>query len=71
MTFTQRLAVCTAEDHDPTTCQAIDCIDDKGKVVWVSHAPNTTHPECRLNPDHPAEGLTAQPMCDDCRTLLE
>lgn len=81
MAFLQRVVPCP-DEHEG--CQAIDCItdadvlDDEGEiifpahsVVWVSHAPDTTHPECRLNPDHPAEGLESQDPCDDCRRHFE
>lgn len=82
MAFLQRFRTC--DSHD--ACHLIDCVTDAdiadkangnviheaGAVVWESHAPDHTHPECRANPDHPLQGGdSTKQMCEHCQAHFE
>ena len=71
MRYTQRVLPTDENGHTPIACE-----DEDGNIVWVSVAPEHTHPECRANPDHPLvdrdgkELDSSKAMCDDCKVFF-
>lgn len=63
MDWTQTAADCS--DHED--CTVIVCANAKGRVAWTSHAPSSTHADCRANPAiELVGGNSTKAACEQC-----
>lgn len=82
MAFNQSVHSCGCGRFGAVGCHAVKCVTDGGVTVWISHAPEDSHPACRLDD---TSGVVAQdqrtgakdgatiagePMCGACKAIF-